>query len=63
MGQKKSNLEDMTLWIPPLWEQDWDAAIRNSDGAEAVLLKSKAFAARLLRQINNLNHCCPVDDT
>jgi len=43
----------MTLWIPPLWEKDWDGAIRNSDGAESVLLKSQAFAVDLLRRINN----------
>jgi hypothetical protein len=54
MRQKTYNLEGMALWIPPLWEQDWDSAIRNSAGVEEILIKIQARAANLLRQINDL---------
>lgn len=53
MNQKAVKLEDMTMFVPPLWEKDWDGAIRNATGIEEKLLKIQARAANLLRQIND----------
>lgn len=53
MSQKAVDLKSMALWFPPLWEKDWDGAIRNAAGVEKNLLRIQAQAANLLRQIND----------
>lgn len=50
---KAVNLERMALWIPPLWEKDWDGAIQDAAGVERSLLRIQARAANLLRRIDD----------
>lgn len=55
MTQAMTDIGAMQLSIPPLWEKDWDNAIRNSEGIEQHLLKMQLSTVNLLHEINDLS--------
>lgn len=53
MNPKVIDLEKLELWIPRLWEKDWQNAINNASGIEKDLLIIQNRAANLLSQISD----------